>query len=62
MEFEYDPAKSAKNLAKHGVDFEQAQELWDDPDLLSVRTVFPDEERWLSIGVMRGKHWTAVCI
>ena len=30
MEFEYDPAKSAKNLAKHGIDFEQAQRMWDD--------------------------------
>lgn len=60
MEFEYDPEKSAKNLAKHGIDFEQAQELWNDPDLFSVKAIFPDEERWLSIGVMRGKHWTAV--
>lgn len=60
MGFEYDPAKSAKNQAKHGVDFERAQALWDDPDLLSVRTTFPGEERWISIGVMQGKHWTAV--
>ena len=29
MEFEYDPAKSAKNLAKHGIDFEAAQRMWD---------------------------------
>ena len=28
MEFEYDPAKSAKNLAKHGIDFEAAQRMW----------------------------------
>lgn len=27
MEFEYDPAKSAKNLAKHGIDFEAAQRM-----------------------------------
>ena len=60
MGFEYDPAKSAKNLAKHGVDFEQAQALWDDPDLLTVKSKFIDEERWISIGVMAGKYWTAV--
>lgn len=28
IEFEYDPNKSAANLEKHGIDFEQAQELW----------------------------------
>lgn len=60
MEFEYDPAKSAKNLAKHGIDFEQAQKLWDDPDLLAIRLNYPTEERWISIGTMDGKHWSAI--
>ena len=31
MEFEFDPAKSESNLEKHGVDFVQAQQLWQDP-------------------------------
>jgi len=26
--FEFDPEKSAANLAKHGIDFEAAQALW----------------------------------
>ena len=30
-EFEYDQAKSRSNLAKHGVDFETARQLWQDP-------------------------------
>lgn len=30
MEFEYDPAKSTTNLLKHGIDFEEAQSLWED--------------------------------
>lgn len=29
MQFEYDPVKSAKNLAKHGIDFEDAQRMWE---------------------------------
>jgi hypothetical protein len=31
MDFEFDPAKSAANLKKHGVDFLGAQALWSDP-------------------------------
>ena len=34
MRFEYDPDKSAANKAKHRLDFEEAQALWDDPRLL----------------------------
>lgn len=60
MDFEYDPEKSAKNLAKHGVDFEQAQEIWDDPDLIEIRLAYEDEPRWAVIGMMAGKHWTGI--
>ena len=31
MAFEFDPVKSAANAAEHGIDFEAAQALWDDP-------------------------------
>ena len=34
MDFEYDPAKSQSNKTKHGIDFQAAQAIWDDPDLL----------------------------
>ena len=34
MRFEYDPAKSAANKAKHGIDFAEAQELWRDDKAL----------------------------
>lgn len=30
-EFEWDPAKAASNLAKHGVSFEEASTSFDDP-------------------------------
>ena len=36
MGFEYDPAKSAANKVKHGIDFAEAKALWDDPWLLEA--------------------------
>ena len=58
--FEYDPEKSAENERKHGVDFEAAQELWSDPDLLEIPARVSDEPRWVLIGKMDKKHWSAV--
>lgn len=59
--FEYDPDESAVNLRKHGVDFEQAKRLWDDPRALRIPLSYEGEERYLVTGVMDGKHWTAIC-
>lgn len=61
MAFEYDPDKSAANKAKHGIDFEEAQALWDDPWLMEAPARTEDEPRWLVIGKIRGRHWSAVC-
>lgn len=36
MIFEYDPQKSAANLAKHGIDFDEAQHMWLDIHRLEV--------------------------
>jgi len=36
VEFEFDPEKSVRNKAKHGIDFQEAQALWKDPDLLEI--------------------------
>jgi uncharacterized DUF497 family protein len=58
--FEFDPVKSTANLAKHGIGFTSAERLWDDPDLLVLPSNFPFEPRMLAIGVLEGKHWTAV--
>jgi hypothetical protein len=60
MDFEHDPAKSASNLSKHGIDFDQAQALWDDPWMLEVPARTEDEPRFLLIGKIEGKHWAAV--
>lgn len=58
--FEFDDAKSASNREKHGIDFVEAQGLWDDPMLLEIPAKTSDEPRYLVIGVLSGKHWSAV--
>lgn len=58
--FEYDPDKSMANLRKHGVDFERAKRLWDDPKAVEVRLPYEEELRWAVFGIMDGKHWTAI--
>ena len=60
MGFEYDPEKSAENKRKHGIDFEYAQALWSDPALLEIPARVVDEPRWVVIGRIAGKHWSAV--
>jgi uncharacterized DUF497 family protein len=60
MGFEYDPEKSAENQRKHGVDFEEAQALWSDPALLEIPARVDDEPRWVVIGKMLDRHWSAV--
>ena len=60
MEFEYDPDKSSKNKTKHGIDFERAQKLWDDPDLIEIPVRTSDEPRFLLIARISGKCWSAV--
>ncbi|WP_394182331.1 BrnT family toxin [Marinomonas posidonica] len=58
--FEFDQLKSDANLAKHGIDFNEAQRLWDDSMLLEIPAKTEDEERYVVIGSMDDKHWTAV--
>lgn len=59
-DFEYDDDKSRGNLEKHGIDFLDAQALWEDPDLLEIRAISDDEPRFLVIGLIGRKHWSAV--
>ena len=58
--FEFDAAKSESNRAKHGIDFVEAQSLWNDPMLLEIPAKTDDELRFLVIGQIDGKHWSAV--
>jgi len=60
VDFEFDPSKSAKNEQKHGIDFTSAQRLWQDVMRVEVPARTVDEARWLVIGLIDGKHWSAV--
>ena len=60
MEFEFDPDKSEANRRKHGIDFVEAQALWEDSQRVVVPAKMEDEERFLVIGKIGEKHWSAV--
>lgn len=60
MDFEFDSDKSAYNKKKHGIDFIEAQALWDDPDLVEVPAQTSDEPRFLVIGRIAGKYWSGI--
>ena len=60
MKFEYDPAKSIENKAKHGINFEEAQALWQDVDRLEAMILRPGEKRYLLVGRTGSLHWTAI--
>lgn len=58
--FEYDNNKSQSNLAKHGIDFVEAQKLWNDRDLLEIPSKIEGEPRFVVIGKINNKHWSGV--
>lgn len=61
LSFEYDENKSKQNLAKHGIDFDVAQSLWDDPGMLELPSKKATTEiRFLVIGTINQKHWSAI--
>ena len=60
MNFEFDSAKSKINQKKHGIDFIEAQVLWEDPDLLEIPAKTTDEQRFLVIGKIAVKYWSGV--
>ena len=60
MEFEFDPRKSRSNKKKHGIDFVDAQTLWDDPELIVVPARTTDETRFLVVGKIDDTHWSGV--
>jgi uncharacterized protein len=57
---EFDEEKSHANARKHGIDFVAAQALWSDPNLIEIPARTVDEPRFLVIGRINGKHWSAV--
>lgn len=59
MQFEFDPAKSVLNKQKHGIDFVEAQALWEDENHVVVAARSSNESRYALVGVLGGKHWVA---
>ena len=59
MDFEFDPAKSAANLEKHGIDFIGAQELWSDADRFEIPARSLDEPRARVIERIGDVVWSA---
>jgi len=60
MEFEFDINKSEVNKQKHGIDFDEAKELWEDYYYVEIPVKTSDEPRFLIIGKIAGKYWTGV--
>ena len=58
--FEFDEAQSQTNLLKHAIRFSDAQALWEDPRLLEIPANTEDEPRYLVIGLIDEKCWSAV--
>ena len=57
MDFEFDHQKSNKNREKHGIDFEEAQELWSDPDGRGYPARSDDEIRYAILAKYKRKLW-----
>ncbi|MBI4662194.1 MAG: BrnT family toxin [Verrucomicrobia bacterium] len=52
--FEWDPPKAAANLRKHGVSFERAATVFQDPEALSLYDrahSAAGEDRWITLGM-----------
>ena len=60
MEFEFDFKKSQNNKKKHGIDFCEAQALWDDFDVIEIPARTSNEARFLVIGRISIEHWSAI--
>jgi hypothetical protein len=60
VQFEFDPPKSDLNKKKHGIDFVAAQKLWEDSNRVVLPARTSDEPRYLLIGKLDTKLWSAV--
>ena len=59
MEFEFDASKSKANREKHGIDFVEAQKLWEDEDRLEIPARTEDEPRYVLVAALGQKLWSA---
>jgi uncharacterized DUF497 family protein len=59
-DFEYDSSKSLKNKDKHGICFEEAQQLWSDKIKIELLVQTDPELRFVKIAAYSNRVWTAV--
>ena len=60
MKFEWDDEKSQSDKNKHGIDFDEAKDLWNDSNRVEIHTSYPVENRIILIGTIGKKLWTAI--
>lgn len=60
VEFEWDEGKRLLNLAKHGLDFRDAENLFDGRPHLTVASVTDSEHRFLTTGILDERFVTLV--
>ncbi len=60
MIFEFDPNKNKSNNEKHGINFVEAQALWNDPNLVEIPVKTSDEPRFLVIGRISNIYWSGI--
>jgi uncharacterized protein len=59
VRFDWDPLKSARNEAKHGISLAEARVLWNG-DVVTLPSRNPGEPRHLAIGLIEGRYWTVI--
>jgi len=60
MYFEFDEQKSSTNKIKHGIDFIEAQRIWDDPERVEIPARTSEETRIMIIGRIGHSIWTGI--
>ncbi len=60
MTFEFDEQKSKRNKEKHGIDFVEAQRIWEDPEVVMIPAKTISESRYLLIGKYDNSIWSAI--
>ena len=58
--FEFDKSKSEANRKKHGIDFEAARALWEDPNGVAIPARWVEEPRFLLVAKLEEHLWSAI--
>jgi len=60
--FEFDINKSISNKEKHGIDFIEAQKLWQDTEVIELQSKNQEleENRFIVIGKINNKFYSAI--